>query len=148
MYIGVPCTPFPSSSLVLSLSLSWSFVSREQHAVSDWAFFGLPASGGCARFWLLGPSLLLWVMRALPSRAQRKTAPQSAGSCRGGCRKLADREHQELLPVLPTPACHLPPDPQPPLPSQLTVPLRQDCEAEEMVLLIKCVPHKCEGLSP
>lgn len=67
MYIGVPWTPFPSSCLVLSLSPSWSFVSSEQHAVSDWAFFGLPASGGCARFGFLGPSLLSWVMRALLS---------------------------------------------------------------------------------
>lgn len=79
-----PSLPFPSSCLVLSLSPSWSFVSSEQHAASDWAFFGLPASGGCARLGFLGPSLLSWEMRALPSSEQphslQAAAEVAAGS--------------------------------------------------------------------
>lgn len=133
--------PIPSSCLVLSLSPSWSFVSNEQHAVSDWAFFGLPASGGYARFEFLGPSLLSWEMRTLPSSEQPHSLQTAAEVAAGSQQTENTRNFFLFCLLLPAPSAlltHIPlllPDLT--CHSQLTVPMRQDCEAGEMVLLIK-----------
>lgn len=135
--------PFPSSCLVLSLSPSWSSVSNEQQAVSDWAFFGLPASGGYARFEFLGPSLLSWEMRTLPSSEQPHSLQTAAEVATGSQQTENTRNFFLFCLLLPAPSAlltHIPlllPDLTCHTHTQLTVPMRQDSEAGEMVLLIK-----------
>jgi hypothetical protein len=111
--------PFSSSCLVLSLSPSWSFVRSEQHTVSDWAFFGLPASGGCARFGFLEPSLLSWEMRALPSSEQPHSLQAAAEVAAGSQQAENTRNFFLFCLLLPAPSALLthipllPPDPPP-----------------------------------